>query len=114
MERVLACLNSKRIMRIQEMRSGISQLSKRTADTLAPSDTFEWRELNSVSLSDDSETLTEISCDLELPEWSVVSFDKVEAGGLKYWQAAELVRELEAHGIAGLCIITDDAATRAR
>ena len=97
------------------MRSGILQLSKRKAAEAAPGESFEWRDLNSVSLTDESTEVTlSVECDLDLPVWSVVSFDAVEAGGLKYWQAAELIRELEAHGISGLCIITDDAALRGR
>ena len=95
------------------MRSGISHLHKKKGDKGAPESSFEWRDLNSVSLTDsDSEKSLPADCALDQPVWSVVSFDKVEAGGLKYWQAAELIRELEIHGIPGLCIITDDAALR--
>lgn len=54
----------------------------------------------------------EISSELDEPCWSVVSFDKREAGGMDYRQAAELVAILGEHGIHGLCIITDEAAER--
>ena len=54
----------------------------------------------------------ETACELDEPLWSVVSFDKREAGGLTYRQAAALMTELNAHGINGLCIITDHAAKR--
>jgi len=102
-------------MRIQEIRSGISHLSKRKVDETAPQNAFEWRELNSVlTPNDGADVVAPPDCDLDLPEWSVVSFDNLEAGGLKYRQAVELLSELDAHGIAGLCIITDEAASRTR
>ena len=50
--------------------------------------------------------------ELEQPIWSVICFEGIEAGGLKYGQAVELQRELESHGVTGLCIVTDAAAQR--
>ena len=44
--------------------------------------------------------------------WSLVSFDKCEASGLTYPEAAQRLAELDAHRIAGLCIVTDEAAAR--
>jgi len=44
--------------------------------------------------------------------WSVVSFDKCEASNLTYERAAKKLSELEAAKVAGLCIVTDEAATR--
>lgn len=51
-----------------------------------------------------------VKCELDEPSWSVVSFDKCEANGLTYAQAAVLMAELDFHGVAGLCIVTDEAA----
>jgi hypothetical protein len=51
-------------------------------------------------------------CELDEPRWSVVSFDQMEAGGLTYLQASKLMGELDSHKIAGLCIVTDEAAER--
>ncbi|MEP7148069.1 MAG: hypothetical protein ABI857_04235 [Acidobacteriota bacterium] len=48
--------------------------------------------------------------ELDLQQWSVVSFDKCEASGLTYEAAARLMTEKEAAGVYGLCIVTDDAA----
>jgi hypothetical protein len=48
--------------------------------------------------------------ELDLPQWSVVSFDKCEASGLTYSAAAKLMTEKEAAGVYGLCIVTDEAA----
>lgn len=97
------------------MRSGISHLTKRKVNEAAPQISGDWHELNSLSLTDNNaEIALPADCALDHPVWAVVSFDKVEAGGLRYYQAAELIRELEAHGISGLCIITDDAALRGR
>lgn len=50
--------------------------------------------------------------ELQETRWSVVSFDKREAGGLTYPQAEEKMAELLAKKVYGLCIITDEAARR--
>ena len=50
--------------------------------------------------------------ELDLPQWSVVSFDACEAAGLTYAAAAKLLSDKETAGVYGLCIITDDAARR--
>lgn len=47
-------------------------------------------------------------------QWSVVSFDKCEAGGLTYVQAEEKMAELLANNVYGLCIVTDNAAEKVR
>lgn len=52
--------------------------------------------------------------ELDLPQWSVVSFDAREASSLTYHDAVKLMAEKEAAGIYGLCIITDEAASRVR
>lgn len=44
--------------------------------------------------------------------WSVVSFDKCEASGLTYAVAIQRMAELDKRRIAGLCIVTDEAAAR--
>ena len=48
--------------------------------------------------------------DLVLPMWSVISFDKCEGAGLTYAEAFAKLGALEDQGIAGLCIVTDNAA----
>jgi hypothetical protein len=53
-----------------------------------------------------------IESELDKAMWSVVSFNQRQAGGLTYKQAAVLLSELDAYDIPGLCIITDDAASR--
>ena len=57
---------------------------------------------------------TASECDSELLSalWSVVSFDKPEASGLTYTEAVRRMAELDAQRIAGLCIVTDEAAAR--
>lgn len=52
--------------------------------------------------------------ELDLPQWSVVSFDTCEASGVTYADAIELLAEKEVAGVYGLCIVTDDAARRIR
>ena len=53
-----------------------------------------------------------VNSDLDMPRWSVVSFDECEALGLTYTAAAKLMSEKEAAGVYGLCIVTDEAAIR--
>jgi hypothetical protein len=94
-------------MKIQDMRSGISHLSNRM--------TGEERKdiVGGATIAErDAESRAEVSSELDEPCWSVVSFDKREAGGLPYRQAAALMALLDAHGIHGLCVITDEAAKR--
>ena len=55
-------------------------------------------------------SLAEDLNELELPMWSVISFEKREASGLVYEKAFRKLGELEKEGIAGLCIVTDAAA----
>ncbi len=50
--------------------------------------------------------------ELDLPQWSLVSFDACEAAGLTYDAAIKLMTEKEAGGVYGLCIVTDEAARR--
>lgn len=52
--------------------------------------------------------------ELDEPVWSVISFERCEASGLTHAQAVEKLVELECQNIAGLCIVTDDAAARIR
>jgi len=44
--------------------------------------------------------------------WSVLSFEKCEAAGLTYSDAFRKMSELEKKGVAGLCVVTDEAAER--
>jgi hypothetical protein len=44
--------------------------------------------------------------------WSVISFDRCEASGLTYKAAVEKITELESQKVSGLCIVTDEAASR--
>ena len=53
-----------------------------------------------------------VASELDMPNWSVISFDRHEASTLTYRQAMEKVAELEQKKIPGLCIVTDDAAGR--
>jgi hypothetical protein len=90
-------------MKIQDMRSGIVHLTKRMER--------EGQENYSAAAAQ-SVAEPEVPSELDEPRWSVVSFDKREAGGLTYRQAANLMAVLEEHGTHGLCIITDAAAKR--
>ena len=50
--------------------------------------------------------------ELDLPRWSVISFERCEASGLTYRQASEKLIELQAQKVSGLCLVTDEAANR--
>ena len=94
-------------MRIQEMRSGMTHLRKKvqdeqTADILALK----------ADAAESVPVRSEPVCELTEPIWSVVSFDELEAGGLTHSQASVLAADLEASGVSGLCIVTDEAARR--
>ena len=52
--------------------------------------------------------------ELDLPIWSVVSFDRCEASGLTYAEASKKLAELDGQKIAGPCLVTDEAASRIR
>ena len=54
----------------------------------------------------------DLRSELEQPMWSVVSFDRCEASGLAYSDAVRTLEKLEQEKIAGLCIVTDEAAAR--
>jgi hypothetical protein len=50
--------------------------------------------------------------ELNAPRWSIVSFEKCVAKNLTYPQAEEKLVKLAAEKIAGLCIVSDEAAAR--
>ena len=93
-------------MRIQEMRSGVTHLKKKM-EIERPRNYFE-----KLALAVDMTEAEKVAavCELDEPVWSVVSFERCEAYSLTYPQAAALMTELDARGVTGLCIITDDAA----
>ncbi len=97
-------------MRIQEMRSGLEHLKKRT-EPESEENFFDFRLSLEPDLSWPDPTV-EAKSELDEPCWSLVSFEQIEAGGLTYRQAAELMWLLDSHGITGLCVITDEAAAR--
>jgi hypothetical protein len=58
------------------------------------------------------QTQTNVASELESPIWAVISFEKVEATDLDHTSAARLLADLETKKVAGLCIVTADAAAR--
>jgi len=100
-------------MRIEEMRSGRAYLGKRMPGSRIGG--FEMRDTVHAIAPAPAEEIREERpqlprTDLEKNQWSVVSFDGVEAGGLTYDQASRLMIVLGDNGIRGLCIVTDAAA----
>lgn len=100
---------ARKCMKIQEMRSGIPRLSNKESRT-GRDNVFEMRSITEAVFDDPIPPA--VVSELESPIWSVISFDQRQAGGLTYQQAADLLLELDAYDIAGLCIITDSAAER--
>jgi len=107
-------------MKIQEMRSGISHLTKKmeidrreeTPELRPPAEQFVAPRSFEQEPGAEVEVKRAEPCELDEPRWSVVSFDQTEAGGLTYRQAALLLNELELNEVYGLCIVTDEAAKR--
>lgn len=54
----------------------------------------------------------EVQSELSEPLWSVITFNECAASGLKYAEAVEFLKKLEAKKVSGLCIVTDEAAAR--
>lgn len=54
----------------------------------------------------------DFSSELNVPRWSVISFEKMKVQNLTYNEAAQKLKEFAADGISGLCIVTDEAAAR--
>ena len=53
-----------------------------------------------------------IMSELEMERWAVLSDRGVEATGLTHEDARRLVHRLAGEGRHGLCIVTDEAASR--
>ena len=101
-------------MKIQEMRSGILHLPRKAEVDQRP-EAFEPiipPRSAPAPAAVEPLTVTPKLCELDEPQWSVVSFDAIEAGGLTYRQAAALQSALELSDVNGLCIVTDEAARR--
>lgn len=50
--------------------------------------------------------------ELAEPLWAVISFDRREASGVSFDQAVGIIEDLDAKGVSGLCIVTNEAASR--
>lgn len=98
-------------MKIQEMKSGILHLNKKMEGERRQV-IFETPVTGETPPEPEPAQQPALRSELDEPRWSVVSFDQREAGGLTYGQAALLMSELDLHGVAGLCVVTDDAAER--
>ncbi len=92
------------------MRSGLEYLRKRPQSEFVRIDLG--MELFGEMTVEPIETEPQVMSELEEPQWSVVSFDRIEAGGLTYRQAAELMILLDSHKLTGLCVVSDEAASR--
>lgn len=55
---------------------------------------------------------TQQEMELEHPRWSVITFDSVIAQHLTYQEALDLSRKLEQEMQNGICVVTDEAASR--
>ena len=98
-------------MKIQEMKSGILHLNKKIEPEL-PKDFYRTLVVEEAKPVDVIVLPMAAESELDEPRWAVISFDQCEAGGLTYKQAAALISELDSHGVAGLCIVTDEAAKK--
>ena len=81
------------VMKIQEMRPGVLQLNRR----LAVDKTEDFFDIFSGTTTPDHDVEPSaplILSELDQPRWSVVSFERREASGLAYRQAAALMDDL--------------------
>jgi hypothetical protein len=81
-------------------------------DETAKSDASEAAENNESALPESSDSTGEAASELELPLWSIVTFEDVAMRGLSYEEALKWLEKLNAQNISGLCIVTDEAAAR--
>lgn len=96
-------------MKIQEMRSGILHLNKRMENEGRE----EFIENAAAGLWPVDITAPDIG-ELDQPIWSVISFERREAGGLTYQQATDIIAKLNSDGVPGLCIVTDNAGKKVK
>lgn len=54
----------------------------------------------------------QMESELAEPVWAVISFERREASGISFDEAVEIIKDLDDKGVSGLCIVTDDAASR--
>ena len=96
-------------MRIQEMRPGLLHLKKKMeAERLKKIFQPKFEHGTILPGPVDKSSVSELA----EPRWSVVSFSGLEAAGLTYAQASQMLDSLDRKGATGLCIITDQAASR--
>ena len=98
-------------MKIQEMRPGVLQLNRRL-EAERREDLFDMLADQEDPQPPVDKPTPVITSELDRPCWSVVSFDRREAAGLSYERALNVIKVLDDRGIAGLCIVTDEAAGR--
>lgn len=87
---------------------------KKKMENERPENIFETRPAREAVLSPltDDAPLELFASELDEPRWSVISFERTEFSGLTYVQAVKKMSGLDSQGIAGLCIVTDEAAAR--
>ena len=54
----------------------------------------------------------DFACELNQPYWSVVTYKSIAVSHLTYDEAAQWSADLKKEGVSGLCVITDEAASR--
>ena len=64
------------------------------------------------SSAENEDSTEEFQSELELPGWSIVTFEGVAMSGLSYDEARQRLEKLNEQKISGLCIVTDEAAAR--
>jgi hypothetical protein len=53
-----------------------------------------------------------ILSEMRQPIWSVISFEKSVKSGMTYDEALKMMKKLKTEKVSGLCIVTDEAASR--
>lgn len=92
------------VQEMLEMETAKEQTSESNESPISPGD-------ESVSPKN-SEAEEGSANELELPQWSIVTFEGVAMSGLSYEDARKWLDKLNEQKISGLCIVTDEAAAR--
>jgi hypothetical protein len=92
------------VQEIVEMETANEQTPESSESPISPGD-------ESVS-SENAETEEDSANELELPRWSIVTFEGIAMSGLSYEEARKWLEKLNEQNISGLCIVTDESAAR--
>ncbi len=87
-------------------------LAENTTDFVVMGKRKENIEINESETAQEVALIVEESFELNEFRWSVITFENCAVKGLTYNEAFDWREKLHKQGLAGLCIVTDEAADR--